>query len=545
MSTNTLETFTIGLVGQVSAGKSSFLNSLCGNIVASSSLQRETFEPTMYIFDNNITQNYENFDDLEIERDANKEKRDSGSINISSELNTKLIADKAGIFTTPKIIRVIDFPGINDAHDIDGKFMNYIEKYSIDCNLIVYVTDASTAFTLQSERECFNKIKVITNKNNDSGNLTQLVVVINKFDDKDDPDLIEITLAAKKFIVDNKVFTYSSHKQLVKQWIFKKITVKVSNKLRSELVRIIRNSDSGLVVDQDNIVRCGVKHAKNVPGDFDHFLAYVKEFSTYYEKHQRKHALETVLKYNPTKMPGSYCKINGREVYYSSELFKNNHLMLKNLIQRYKLSDELKENLSNLKQEPSYNKINLYQYITYELSLDFSEKITEKNAGMFAYMIYHNKCDTKNIKIEILIDILKYIGNDDKIDYGTGEYDVNMKNMDSSWDAIQSKKVIEKLINMSPVLKYINKLMNIDILTLKTLIVLNKIEYSKINKYEKTGRLSDTLKCLLHIDFESVFDKNRLRLAEKKNDRNGVMKWNRICDLDFFHSRIADVTFDE
>jgi GTPase SAR1 family protein len=43
----------IFVFGEVSSGKSSFINSIAGGYVCNASLQRETFQPTIFYFSNN------------------------------------------------------------------------------------------------------------------------------------------------------------------------------------------------------------------------------------------------------------------------------------------------------------------------------------------------------------------------------------------------------------------------------------------------------------------------------------------------------------
>ena len=45
--------FTIGIIGAISGGKSSFLNAVSGGFISNVSLQRETLTPQAYIFSNN------------------------------------------------------------------------------------------------------------------------------------------------------------------------------------------------------------------------------------------------------------------------------------------------------------------------------------------------------------------------------------------------------------------------------------------------------------------------------------------------------------
>lgn len=556
-SNSSANTFTIGIVGQVSSGKSSFLNSLCGNIVASSSLQRETFEPTMYIFDNDQLHNYENYDQLDSEREKNKKRRD-GLIadDLGSGLQTKVVPDKAGIFTTPKVIRIIDFPGINDAHDEGGKFMGFIEKYAEQCNMLVYVTDASTAFTLQSERQCFEKIRQIVTNLTDAGDLVDLAVIVNKFDDDKDEDLIEITNAAKKVInIDaNKIFKYSSHKQLVKQWVAKKLTIRVSSKLRSELIRIIRNSDSGLTVDSENKVVCGT--GKQVPGDFDKFVKYIKKASVDFDANAKAHAIATIKKFNPTNFNGQnpiYAKINGEIVRVDSEKFYKNHMSIKKILDKYRVKNAMSVALQNTKLE-------LYHYVLYDIRFDVNKPLTKESAGILLFLIYHG-CEKYTPEYTfIYIDLMKLIGDMSEISYGYGKYSEKEKSMQTYWNKEYTKSALDNLISRNPVLKYINKLMHLDPLTLVTLHSLDRIEYDQIETFSNIT-ISNNIKCIINLFITATSRKpqNSIDTIEryfaencgysradipKTDTKNNIFRWDQVCDLEFFENRIRGIKFD-
>lgn len=86
-----MEPKTIFLIGEVSCGKSSLLNALANGLISCTSLQRETFNPTLYHISKKGT--YENIitlkDKLESQHNENEKMRE----NINN-IEKKYIIDK-------------------------------------------------------------------------------------------------------------------------------------------------------------------------------------------------------------------------------------------------------------------------------------------------------------------------------------------------------------------------------------------------------------------------------------------------------------------
>lgn len=163
-----MSTFTIGLIGEVSSGKSSLINAIAGGFISNVSLQRETFHPEWFKFSNSgseknikiiakeldkkhkenqskrlIISELKNSDIYELQRTCNKNKQLPNRIQIPDKFN------------------IIDFPGINDAEDKEDLFLGAIKQHIKKIDLLIYITSADKAFVSKSEIDGFNKIQEI------------------------------------------------------------------------------------------------------------------------------------------------------------------------------------------------------------------------------------------------------------------------------------------------------------------------------------------------------------------------------------------------
>jgi GTPase SAR1 family protein len=250
---------TIFLVGEVSSGKSSFLNSLAGAYVANASLQRETLKPNLYRFlsdGDSIEVNKETkyggvarvnkiTESLEEDHKENEELRDSienadiAKINnICDESNGLPIGFGLGAFN------VIDFPGINDAEDKTGKFLNIIKENIKSADLILYLTDASTAFQRETELKSFEILCKMVREENKDGHYVDIIIIVNKFDDLTCPDLNQIydRIPRHSSLEKEKVLRFSSHKMMITNIVTNKKTLYVPEFARRELKRILKTS---------------------------------------------------------------------------------------------------------------------------------------------------------------------------------------------------------------------------------------------------------------------------------------------------------------
>ncbi len=166
--------YNLAIIGKVSAGKSSFINSLVSKPLAPVSLQRETFFPTKYIFNTKT--------DITNYAEMSKKNRNLRDNNILPEMTIQTVyVNKESAY----INSVTDYPGLDDHKDIRdilGVLIKNIPEY----DMIIFISDANSAFVSKSEVEIYNKIKVNVEANYINGIFCDFICVITKYEQDDD-----------------------------------------------------------------------------------------------------------------------------------------------------------------------------------------------------------------------------------------------------------------------------------------------------------------------------------------------------------------------
>jgi GTPase SAR1 family protein len=212
----------IGLIGQVASGKSSFLNALVGELIARTGLSRTTLKPEEY----SIYSGPDGFAPTDENWYA------------SSLVNRECI--------------VTDFPGINDAGDKSGEYFRYISSGISKINILVYITSVETAFTLSSEHNIFQRILDLVNEQNLGGVFTDLLILVNKYEQIDEQENSEYETIIDDFrgkykLYNGKevpIFRMSSHSLLCKhiQISGKRPPPTKENGRNTDFAKILRNS---------------------------------------------------------------------------------------------------------------------------------------------------------------------------------------------------------------------------------------------------------------------------------------------------------------
>jgi GTPase Era involved in 16S rRNA processing len=213
----------IFLTGNISAGKSSFLNALAGNLVSPTSKQQTNTGFQRYWFSVNGS-------------DDNAE----GMTNIESTDNNKN-TEQTSLPTRYGLqdYVVYDFPGMNDnptpiLDDINNNIKN--------CNLLVYVIDYAT-LPNANVYDNFNKLHAMVRKQADSGKFVECVIVVNKWDDCREDENYMTTLCKNTSLPREKIFRCSSHKMLMNSLKLHGTNIKIPENMRDEWNYILRNTD--------------------------------------------------------------------------------------------------------------------------------------------------------------------------------------------------------------------------------------------------------------------------------------------------------------
>jgi GTPase SAR1 family protein len=213
--------FTILLIGEVSSGKSSLLNSLAGGYVANAGQQRETMCPSSYRLgvnqrDDVVQRISKALESTHLRNEAARiselDEEDLCKLEIVADENDPIPFD-----LSTGNINVIDFAGINDADDKDGRLFLPIKKHINSADLVVFVTAADRAFQNSSEVESFKRLQTLIAAEVACGHFVDLVVVVNKFDDPYNPDLLKMAerIPERIDLPKEKILRVSSHKMLL------------------------------------------------------------------------------------------------------------------------------------------------------------------------------------------------------------------------------------------------------------------------------------------------------------------------------------------
>jgi len=180
----------IAIIGQVSVGKSTFVNSLFINQFSDTKLKRTTMVPQVYVECTNST----DFIGANRIRDINRLRNAEVHINIEALKNGKKMETMTEIMyrvlripdfvTRPEEIcfTIYDIPGINDEKTVDACY-KYLDDTFYKFDLIIFILDINTAMNTESEAAIFKKIVALIHKNKKNSINTKMIILLNKCDD--------------------------------------------------------------------------------------------------------------------------------------------------------------------------------------------------------------------------------------------------------------------------------------------------------------------------------------------------------------------------
>ena len=193
-SVNTLQkrnSIRIGLVGCVSCGKSTLLNSICVNQYEEMKKCRTTMLPSVYMETNKTT--YNNKDEKQKILEMNKTNNQnifSGGVKLSNE-NCKAVHNmipKIKDFTDlPQNIYldIYDIPGLNDAETKDI-YYKWIEDNFSELDIIIHIIDINSPLNTSDQIDILKMlIKNIHDEKTKNGRDVMLLTLVNKCDEMD------------------------------------------------------------------------------------------------------------------------------------------------------------------------------------------------------------------------------------------------------------------------------------------------------------------------------------------------------------------------
>lgn len=248
----------IAVIGVVSVGKSSFINSFVGYPIATVSLQRETMVPTRYNF---ISQSYgpETFVEKSTYNETlnlNALMRETGEL---PELQTKIV--NCSHFSIKNVASITDYPGLDDSKD-KRDIMGYFIKNLVLYDIVIFVVSAPAALKSESEKRLFDRIKEQVDLQYACGHFCKLICLVTQFE-PDDDELNSIyekncLILFSKTDVKNSLFRWNSHNCVLQ------------NKINQQyFIEIYGNQ-------WKKVKRSG---SKKEPFDFDGFVGHIENFN--------------------------------------------------------------------------------------------------------------------------------------------------------------------------------------------------------------------------------------------------------------------------
>lgn len=306
----------IALLAEHSIGKSSFINALVGNIIAPTSLQRETSRIDVYQI--RMTAPYNNIQilvsEIEQRHNENTERRKlKQPLNFDDLKKPRKIEPPIKIIGTSINVDIYDFPGLNDADDKDNLYLRIFKENARDIDLIIYMVDAKKPLTNSSEIKQLHEIIQFIEELKKDGIFLDIIIVINKFDDiadnEDYKELFEnlVETVKREFKQEIKIFRFCSHKFFIHNLKSNLKKFKIPSSCLKELQVIFKTANVNITrnlkqaIQNSSIIDCDIieimedimnlsdekpinKSIKLIGGDWDNLVHFIENLNIF-EKH--------------------------------------------------------------------------------------------------------------------------------------------------------------------------------------------------------------------------------------------------------------------
>ena len=188
---------TCALIGCISAGKSTFMNSMFATKYSDTKIRRTTMIPQVYIerknqiFDKTISEILEN------NRTINNNFL-NGTIPLTKDTCQEVIHYVEPIFDFTNLpdscnLKIYDIPGLNDCKSSDI-YYHWISNNFYKFDIIFYIVDVKSSMNTSDERDSLKMIIQNIKKEKSKNHNIKLCIILNKCDDisLDDGDNIEL-----------------------------------------------------------------------------------------------------------------------------------------------------------------------------------------------------------------------------------------------------------------------------------------------------------------------------------------------------------------
>lgn len=269
------------LIGEVSSGKTTLLNSMF--IKTFSDMKRirttmgvniyyETNKRTLHNSPEEILQKNQTFEtimkDKKLETLAENIYYVSPSISFGSLLTNKGYS-----------LNIIDIPGLNDGNGNDA-IKKWLEENFKYFDIIFFIINGEYALNTESER---NLLKFIIS-NMSKNKYIKLINIINKFDDPDDEELIELKDQAFKYLnetikdINHETVAISAERAYLYRYIeYNKTLNGLSQKHKSSLASLELGTKSKKISDDKKLIAeilASIKESKKDPSSFYNNTGY-------------------------------------------------------------------------------------------------------------------------------------------------------------------------------------------------------------------------------------------------------------------------------
>ena len=188
------------LVGSVSAGKSTFLNSVFCKKLTQCKIKRTTMVPTRYIESETAVDTEEDIYRIVSEKnDAIIKKTEGGEPLVASdykELEFNVGKLDIKIMSKGGLVDIYDIPGLNDART-KTEYYKYLEDNFHKFNVIVFFVDIMSGLNTSDEMDILKFIITQTCFHKERGRDVYTLVVVNKADDMILEDDNSLTLSGE------------------------------------------------------------------------------------------------------------------------------------------------------------------------------------------------------------------------------------------------------------------------------------------------------------------------------------------------------------
>lgn len=288
-------TINIAILGQVSCGKSTTLNSMFVETFNETKRVRATNSINMYL------ERPSDHTDMEEIFITNKQ-QDASLKDV--KVNTFVL--KENVFKVREIqnfgtrkphiyYNVIDLPGLNDGA-LDPIFNKWINDNLIYLDVIIFISNGEDSMNKLDERQLFtNLLDSIKSKHPDC----RLIFALNKVDDEDDCEIMEVCEAAEKFvddeikqrqILENKrhVIRFSAENGYLLRYVFQKRTVEgMSDKNIAKLATLFCGSKWRKIIlgkrTKDLAKNISIEDKQKITEYLTHYLSDKDELQEYYD----------------------------------------------------------------------------------------------------------------------------------------------------------------------------------------------------------------------------------------------------------------------